>query len=150
MAASIKVEGLKDLEKSLMALDKYTSRKSVARKVLKKAAQPIADDMNRLAPDDPNTSEGLNTSYSVSTKLNKRQRKAAKKHKSDVEVYAGTNDPAGIQQEFGNVNHQAQPHARPAWDKNKRKSLEIIKDDLGDEIVKAVARQAKRKAKAAK
>ena len=86
MAASIKVEGLKDLEKALMALDKHTTRRSVARKVLKKAAQPIADDMNRLAPSDPNTSEGLNTSYSVSTKLNKRQRKAAKKHKSDVEV----------------------------------------------------------------
>ncbi|NQZ76469.1 MAG: HK97 gp10 family phage protein [Ekhidna sp.] len=150
MAASIKVEGLKDLEKALMALDKHTTRRSVARKVLKKAAQPIADDMNRLAPSDPNTSEGLNTSYSVSTKLNKRQRKAAKKHKSDVEVYAGTNDPAGLQQEFGNVNHQAQPHARPAWDKNKRNSLEIIKDGLSEEISKSVARQEKKKAKAAK
>ena len=150
MAASIKVEGLKALEKALMALDKHTTRRSVARKVLKKAAQPIADDMNRLAPSDPNTSEGLNTSYSVSTKLNKRQRKAAKKHKSDVEVYAGTNDPAGLQQEFGNVNHQAQPHARPAWDKNKRNSLEIIKDGLSEEISKSVARQEKKKAKAAK
>lgn len=106
--------------------------------------------MNRLAPSDPGASEGLNTSYSVSTKLNKRQRKAAKKDKSDVEVYAGTNDPAGLQQEFGNVNHAAQPHVRPAWDGGKRQALETIKDDLGDEIIKAVARQAKRKAKAAK
>jgi|13_taG_2_1085334.scaffolds.fasta_scaffold12816_3 HK97 gp10 family phage protein len=150
MAASIKIEGLKELEKSLMALDKHTGRKSVARKVLKKAAQPLADDMNRLAPSDPTTSAGLNTSYVVSTKLNKRQRRAAKKHKSDVEVYAGTNDPAGLQQEFGNVNHDAQPHVRPAWDKGKRQALDTIKNDLGDEIVKSVARQAKRKAKAAK
>jgi HK97 gp10 family phage protein len=150
MAEKVKVEGLRELEKALMALDKHTTRRSVARKVLKKAAQPLADQMNRLAPSDPGTSEGLNTSYSVSTKLNKRQRKAAKKDKSDVEVYAGTNDPAGLQQEFGNVNHAAQPHVRPAWDGGKRQALETIKDDLGDEIIKSVARQAKRKAKAAK
>lgn len=150
MAASIKIEGLKDLEKALMALDKHTTRRSVGRKVLKKAAQPLADDMNRKAPSDPGTTNGLNTSYVVSTKLNKRQRKAVKKNKSDVEVYAGTNDPAGLQQEFGNVNHAAQPHVRPAWDAGKRQALDTIKDDLGDEIVKAVARQAKRKAKAAK
>ncbi len=95
MAMRVEVLGLKELEAALYELDKHTTRKSVARKVLKKAAQPLADDMNRLAPDDPDTQEGLNTSYSVSTKLNKRQRRASKKNKSDVEVYAGTNDPAG-------------------------------------------------------
>lgn len=146
----MKVEGLKELEKALMELDKHTARKGVARKVLKKAGQPLADEMNRRAPIGNDASEGLHTSYSVSTKLSKRQRKLAKRGKSDVEIYVGTSDPAGVQQEFGNVNHAAQPHVRPAWDGGKNQALETIKDELGAEIINAVKRQTKRKLKAAK
>lgn len=146
----MKIEGLKELEKALMELDKHTARKSVARKVLKKAGQPLADDMNQRAPIGEGESGGLNKSYSVSTKLSKRQRKLAKRGKSDVEVYVGTSDPAGLQQEYGNVNHAAQPHVRPAWDGGKTQALNTIKTELGAEIINAAKRQAKRKLKAAK
>lgn len=141
------VEGLKELEEALFALDKHTARKSLARRVLKKNGKPLADRMNETAPDDPKTSGGLNTSHDTSTKLNKRQRKTARKNKSDVEVYVGTNNPAGIQQEFGNVNHGPQPYARSAWESMKHGILKGISGDMSDEIFKTVARQEKKKAK---
>ena len=148
MAKRVKVEGLRELERNLRQLEKHTARKAVARRVLKKNGQPLADEMNRLAPDDPSTTGGLNQSYAVSTRLNKSNRRAIRKlGKSDVEIHVGTDDPAGVQQEFGNVRHGAQPHARPAWDKMKRGILNGIVRDMGDEIDKAVKRQNGRKAK---
>lgn len=146
MAITVKVQGLRDLEKALEGIEKHTTRKALARRVLKKAGQPLADSMNAMAP----VGQGdLNTSYAVSTKLNKSQRRATRrKKKDDVMMYVGTNDPAGIQQEFGNVNHGPQPHVRPAWDSGKRQALEDIKDGLGTEIIKTAKREAAKKAKA--
>lgn len=148
MAETVKVDGLRDLERALMDLGKVSTAKAVGRRVLKKAGQPIADKANSLAPDDTETPGGLSESYAVSTKLNKKQRRAVRGTKSSVEVYVGTSDvQVGINQEFGNVNHKAQPHFRPAWDSEKRPTLDRIKDMLGDEIMKTAARLAKRAAK---
>lgn len=144
-----RVEGLKDLEKALMKFGKHTTRKGVGRRVLKKAGQPLADRMNELAPDDESTEGGLNTSYDVSTRLNKRQTRAQRKlGKDDVMVFVGTNDPAGLQQEFGNINHSPQPHVRPAWDSGKGEALNTIKRELAVEIDKTAKREARRKARA--
>ena len=146
--AKVHVDGLKETEKALWEIDKHTTRKSLARRVLKKAGQPLADDMNRLAPDDESTEGGLNQSYAVSTKLNKSQKRATRREKKDdVFMYVGTNDPAGLQQEFGNIIHAAQPHARPAWDSGKGRALDDIKTELGTEIMKAAKRQANKKAR---
>lgn len=149
MAQTIKVEGLRELERRLSELPKSTG-KNVLRRTLKKAGQPIADKANSLAPDDAETQGGLSTSYVVSTKLNKSQKRAMRKAKIDkayVEMYVGTNDPAGLQQEFGNVNHGPQSHFRPAWDSEKRNALNIIANDMGDEIIKAAKRLARKAAK---
>jgi HK97 gp10 family phage protein len=116
--------------------------------VLLKAGQPMADRASQLAPDDPSTpSPDLHTSIFVSTKLNKTQAKEARKEgKSFQEVYVGTNDRAGVLQEFGTEHSRAQPFMRPAFDSEKFTALEIIRRDLGDEIEKTAARAAKRKA----
>lgn len=143
----MKMVGLRALEADLFQLEKHTTRKSVARKVLKNAGGPLADRMNNTAPDDPNTPGGLSASHSVSTKLNKSQARQARRNKSQVEVYVGTNDPAAIQQEYGNINHGPQPYGRQAWDSMRGEILNQIKSDMGDEIVKSAARQAKRNAK---
>lgn len=145
MAVTAKVDGLADLEKALMDIEKHTTRKSIGRRVLKKAGKPLADDMNAGAPE----GEGdLNTSYDVSTKLNKSQKSATRREKKDdVFMYVGTNDPAGLQQEFGNVNHGPQAHVRPAWDGGKHRALNTIKDELGAEIMKAAKRQARKSLK---
>lgn len=142
------VLGLRDLEKRLAELPKTTG-KSVLRRVLKKAGAPIAEKANANAPDDETTSGGLSQSYAVSTKLNKSQKRVERKagDKATVWMHVGTNDPAGLQQEFGNVNHGPQPHFRPAWDATKSQALDIIATSLGDEITKSAQRLARRAAK---
>lgn len=146
MAFTAKVEGLKSLEAALLQIEKLTTRKSLGRRVLKKAGQPIADGANARAPQGPTGK--LGESYAVSTKLNKSQKRATRRErKDDVLMYIGTNDPGGLQQEFGNVNHSSQPHFRPAWDSGKRGVLDTIKAELASEIMKTAQRQARRKAK---
>ncbi len=101
MKPTFKVEGFRELERALIELPKATAKASV-RRLLKKAAQPIADAGRGNAPE----REGnLRESYGVGTRLTRRQRKVSKKE-SEVEVYVGPNDPAAIQTEFGN-EHQA-------------------------------------------
>ncbi len=152
--AATKVEGLADLEFALDALPQRLA-KDVLRRAGLKALKPFVDKVRSLAPVDadpastPKRPPGtLRDSYVAGTKLNKRQARLARKEgKSYVEVYAGTNDPAGIQTEFGNVHQAAQPHARPAWDATKARALEIAADEAWTEISKTAARVAKRRAK---
>lgn len=140
MASRVHVEGLKELDKALSQL-KVATAKSVVRKVLKLAAQPIADAGQSNAPLGP--TGNLKASYGVGTKLTRRQSKLHKKQ-SPVEVFAGPNDPAAVQTEFGNELQTAEPHLRPAWDANKDTALQIIATELGGEISKAAQRAARR------
>jgi len=146
----VRVEGLSELDAALGALATEYGKaagKAVLRRVAAKALQPMADTTNALAPDDPATGgNDLSGSYIVGTKLNKRQAAIARKDKALVTVYMGTNDPAGLQQEFGNVNHGPQPHIRPAFDQHKMEAIRIVADELGPEIERTAARIAKRRA----
>lgn len=145
MKTKLKVSGFKEMDKALMALPKATAKATV-RRILKGVAQPIADAGRGNAPEKEG---GLKESYGVGTKLTKRQRKLSSKE-SEVEVYAGPNDPAAIQTEFGNAHQDAQPHLRPAWDAQKYAALDAIKEDAWAEIEKTVARFNKRQARKAR
>lgn len=144
MAAKFKIEGLKELEKNLMGLKRATA-KNVARKVLKEAGEPVAAAARRNTP----IEEGhLRESIDVGTKLTRRQAALHRKMAPEaVEVFVGPNDPAGVQQEFGNERHSAQPFMRPAWDGTKDEALKIITHRLGVEIDKAAERAARKAAK---
>ncbi|MDX1219049.1 hypothetical protein CN188_09675 [Sinorhizobium meliloti] len=146
MRIKVKVEGFKELDKALQQLTRATA-KGVARRVLAKAAEPIAEAGRANAPLGP--TGNLKASYGVGTKLTRRQSKLHRKE-SPVEVFVGPNDPAAIQTEFGNEHQAAEPHMRPAWDANKDRALEIISEELGSEIEKAAARAAKRAARLAR
>ncbi|WP_136441631.1 HK97-gp10 family putative phage morphogenesis protein [Pacificoceanicola onchidii] len=145
MRTSFKVQGFRDLENALMDLPKAAAKASV-RRVLKRAAQPIADAGRGNAPE---RMGDLKASYGVGTRLTKRQRKLSRKE-SEVEVYAGPNDPGAIQTEFGNEHQEAEPHLRPAWDAHKGSLLDVIKEFLWADVVKAIARYQRRAAKRAK
>ena len=153
MKTTIRIDGLRELDDMLGELPKATAR-AVLRRVGIKALQPMAETARSLAPDDPNTpNPDLESSITVGTKLNKSQAKLNRKRedKSFVEVYMGTNDRAGIQQEFGNVNHGPQPFMRPAFSQHAESTIRLVASELGPEITKTVARRAKRAAaKAAK
>lgn len=168
----VSVEGLRELDRALAELPKATARNTLHR-VLKRAAQPIADAMAANAPVDTGK---LKASIAISTKIRntmgsaeyaeamrqglgkaaassalRAARRANPSQKSFAEVYVG---PAkggahGRLQEFGTVHHKPQPFARPAWDQEQDNALAIITRDLGDEIMKSAARVAKNAARKA-
>lgn len=152
-----KLEGSKELDSAFNALaEEYgkASGKAVLRRSGIKALEPMAEAWRSMAPDDPLTpAPDYKTSIVVGAKLNKRQASLARKdqNKSLVTVYVGTNDPAGIQLEYGNVNHGPQPSGRPAFQQEAEPTIQRFGNLLGPEIEKTAARLSKRRAaKAAK
>lgn len=148
------VPGLADLDRALAELPKATARATLRRTGLKALEQFVAK-VRSMAPVDadpvssPKRPPGtLRDSYIAGTKLNKSQAKTAKREgKSFAEVYAGTNDPAGVQTEFGNTHQPAQPHGRPAWESTQSEVIDLVGKQLATEITKAAARLAKKAAK---
>lgn len=145
MANRVKVEGLAELDKALGQLPKATA-KATLRRVLKEAGEPIARAARRNAP---TLTFNLSESIDVSTKLSRRQRSLHKAEggRAFQEMFVGTNDPAGMQQEFGNENHVAQPFMRPAWDAEQQNTLDLIANSLWGEIEASAKRLAKKRVK---
>jgi hypothetical protein len=150
-----KVEGLAALDHALGELPKATARATLVR-AGKKALEPFLTDVKAMAPVDadpantPKRPPGtLRDSYVIGTRLNKSQAKTVRREgKNFAEVYAGTNDPAGVQTEFGNAHQAAQPHGRPAWDGTKQQVLKSVGNLIWDEIYKSAKRLAAKRGKA--
>lgn len=142
---TVKIEGLRELDRAFGQLPKSVA-KSVGRQVLRDAAEPMARAARQLAPRDE---YHLYESIDVSTRLNRRQRAMHRETAAETfsEMFVGTNNPAGVQQEFGNERHAAQPFMRPAWDAEKMPTLERISNSLWLRIEQAAARVARKAAK---
>ncbi len=165
MSVTVKIDGLKELDKQLELLTKRAG-KGVLRRTLRDAAEPLAEKARALAPDD---SGNLRGSITVSTKLDERQsrmhRRMFRDDKASSEMFVGpAYDLGGGGRhahlvEFGTAPHivggkfagarhpgtAPQPFMRPAWDADQQQMLERLKAKLWDEIQKSVAR-AERKA----
>lgn len=132
------------------ALAQFTTptRRAVSRRALRKAADPI------LAAWKAGTkvlTGHLQESEVVGTKLNKRQTRMNRRNlgRSEVEVHIGTNDPAGVQEEFGNAHQRAAPSLRPAWDaEGGQKAVDRIGEELWIDIEATAARVARRASRA--
>ncbi len=137
----VKLTGFKELDDALSELSKAAG-KGVLRRSLKKAAEPMADLVNSLAPAGPTGKYAK--SFKYGTKLTKRQgaqhRKMFRDDKASVEGFVGTTDPAGVQQEFGNENHGPQPALRPAWDQDSGPLLDRLGKEMAVEVEKSVKR----------
>lgn len=157
---SVKVEGLKELNKALAELPKATSR-NVVRRTLIKALTPMESQAEGMAPEQTGW---LKSTFNIGTKLSKRQMAAHQAEmgtkpvrtaegwrsnpKTEVFMFMGpAGSPRSIVQEFGSVNQSPKPYMRPAWDSNKGKALETIRDDMWTEIDKAAKRLARKAAK---
>lgn len=143
----ISFEGGKALEAALLDIEKMATRKTITRKALRAAAEPIAEKWAGAAPV---KSGKLRDSIHIGTRLNRRQMRMVKREgKAEVTLHIGPSDAAGLQQEFGNKNHGPQPSARPAWETEGGAVAQgRIGDAMWSEINRAAARQAKAKAKA--
>jgi HK97 gp10 family phage protein len=146
---TVKLSGFKALDRELAKLASVATRKASARRALKKAAQPLADLAESLAP---RKSGDLAISVGVGTKLTKRQaglhRKMFASDKAAVEMFVGAGGLAqATQQEFGNFRHAPKPFMRPAWDQDKMQMLGRLKVELWADIEKAVARAEARAAR---
>lgn len=138
-----KLEGLKELDEALKELPKATAR-NVLLRTLKEQGRPIADAGEANAP---RLSGKLADSYTVGTKLSRRQ-KGLHRKESMVEVFVGpTPHPKSVQTEFGNSHQAPHPHLRPAWDGNVMRVLDGIKTSLAEQIEKARARLARKAAR---
>ena len=156
MARTVKIEGLREIDKALGELGKSTGR-NVMRRVAVKRLEPMAEAARRMAPDDPDTNgNDLKNSIAVSTQLGKRQRGLNRRRRSEVEAHmgpAGTGGvappPHGVFQEFGTSKHGPQSFMRPAWDQGQDALLDGVAADLWSEIEKAAQRQARKAARLA-
>jgi len=147
----MKVEGFKELDEALTELVNtvgvsQATGKNLARRVLTRAAEPVA---SAAASSAPVASGTLRTSITVGTQLSPRQRKSSPKV-SPVEVYVGAGPlPQAHMQEFGTAHNAPQPFMRPAWDANKGTAIETIKSGLWSEIKRVAARAARKAARLA-
>lgn len=149
-AVTFKVHGLRELDAGLGELTKATAR-NVLKRVGAKALEPMAEVARSLAPDDPKTGgNDLSHSIVVGPKLTPRQQRLAKKETKDFAVvYMGTADPAGVQQEFGNVNHGPQSFMRPAFQQEAEATVGRVATGMKPEIDKAASRARARALKRA-
>lgn len=159
MIERVKVEGLKEVRAALMELPKATA-KNVMRRVLKKRAAPIVEAARRRVPVDQGD---LRESIVASTRLTRRQRGKHKKDgPNDVEIFIGPDSrPQAHWVEFGTEGRKQrktgkdvgrvimEPYMRPAWDAERMGVLDGIREDMWEEIEKAVSRRARKAAKEA-
>lgn len=143
-----KVEGLAGLNAALAEVGSKATQKNVLRRSLTKSAEPFLLTWKGLAPRRTGRYE---QSLHIGTKLTRSQRGTAYKPEGTlgfVEIHVGTNDPAGQQQEFGNVNHPAQPSGRPAWESKKQSVLLSFGGFMWDDLRKTAERAARKSARA--
>lgn len=157
MAEEHRVEGLKELDDGLKEFSKATAR-NILRRVLLKAAQPIATSAERTVI---RRRGQLQRSIGAGTKLSPQQAKQFRSWigsqpqvtvagyrsapQSAVYVHVGAGPlPHAHMVEFGSAHNVAHPFLRPAWDAERVNSLGSIKDDLAAEIEKARQRAARK------
>lgn len=175
MSISVSVSGFRELDAALGNLPKATARNVLVR-TLRKAGEPIAEEARRHVPVRTGT---LRDSISVSARVKNKvgsaeyaaamkaglgkqaagaalraARKAAKGTGSFAEAYVGPARGKGVIRyahivEFGSNDTAPQPYMRPAWDARQREALDIIKAELGNEIIKAARRVGRSKKQSA-
>jgi len=173
MSFTVSVEGLRELDKALGELPKATAR-NVLKRTLAKAAQPVVDAARQRAP--VKTGK-LRDSIIASTRIKnkvgnaefaaamreglgvaaarsalRQARRDAKGQGSFAELFVGPSTgaiPYAHIMEFGSIKDAPQPYMRPAWDATKKQALDIIKAELGGEIIRAARRVGRSKKQSA-
>lgn len=166
---SVDQQGFKELDEALGNLKKATAR-GVMRRTLQKAAEPIIEEAQRLAPHrrgrlrrsiiasknvkvvDRASAQayaevmrsGGTTRQATAALRDVRRSEALGLGFEILSIGPSTDAPHGHLQEFGTQHHAPQPYMRPAFDSRWRAALDIIKTELRVEIDKAIDRATRR------
>lgn len=164
----VSFSGGREIEAALREIGSKATAKNVGRRALLKAAEPIRDKAQQLAPDDPKTGAGKFLPESIKAAPGRRNKgdrvwavigidasddPATEKPRQGGGTYR---DPgvAGVAviQEFGApaANVPAQPFMRPAWEAEKAATPQRIADELWIDLEKTAQRAARKKARQAK
>lgn len=151
MKLRYKVEGLRELNEVLREIPKASGRNTL-RKVLRKHGKPMAEEYRAGVRVD----EGdLRDRSGVGTRLTRRQKRQHKKmfasDKASVEIFVGAPGlTQAITEEFGTVDQAPQGTLRRVWDHWRGVLVGLIARDLGEELMKALARFRARAARKAR
>lgn len=150
MNTVLKTSGFAELDRALAEIEKAATEKAIMHRALLKAAKPMAELGQSLAP--VGETETLAPSVAASTRLSNRQKKLHRKmfrnDKAAVEVFVGAGPLSSAHnQEFGNEHHGPQPFMRPAFDAEAKPTLDRLGKEMWSEIDKAAKRAARRAAK---
>lgn len=146
---TFRFEGGKELERALREMSEQAGNgrtgKAAMRRAALKSLDPFVSLWKQLAPV---LSGQYRESIHAGTKLTRRQAGLAKREgKSNLEVYAGTADPAGLMAEFGLANNPAQPSGVPAWDQTQHEVLERLGTGAWEHLRKSAERLQRRLAR---
>lgn len=137
----VRMDGIKDLEFKLGALDKALGKK-LLRQAVRASAKPIRDEAARLAP--RRVSEpprGTSRYHPAGKELHRsiKVRSAGRLPGSTLAVQVKT-APHGHLLEFGTIHMAAQPFMRPAYDTQKGEAIRTFREVLGKKIEAEVRR----------
>lgn len=146
MATRIEIKGLRELGEAMKALGDDIGLK-IARSATNAGAQVIKRRAKELAPvaAEPYEIEGVlvqpgNIGKNIVVKrLKRNQTQLTSEHVVTVRGKAkyGYASRVGALQEFGTVNHPAQPYMRPAFEQEKGFAVQKIRETLKRRIDKA-------------
>lgn len=170
MKTSVRVDGLKDLDRALGDLGTLYRRKKAARDALREGAEIVHVAAEREAPVRSEkktfgvggtlvdtggerrvrvggeirerTRSALRSHVRIGTRLNRSQRRQ-NRNKMPVEIYVGTRDRAGLLSHFGTRNTAADPWLYRAWVATRNRALQVIKVALAKQIERQVQLQAR-------
>lgn len=142
---TVRLEGFSELANALDQLPKATARNTL-RRVLKKAAAPVAAAARENAPRETGK---LDQNILVGTRLTKRQARDNRYVKNFAELYIGTALSRGMFTNFGTFKDAPQLWFDRAWATTQNEALAIISKEMGTEIEKSAARYARKLAKGA-
>jgi hypothetical protein len=143
-----RLDGAEELIKTFGELTRPTQRNALLR-TAKEAIEPLAAAVKARAPYEWGD---LDENLLVGTRLTRRQASMARSFgdkRSQVEVHFGTADPAGMMNEFqlGPHNKNSAPFFTPEWEGRKYKMRDDVGRILGEQIVSAGVRAARRRAR---
>lgn len=146
MPRDFRLDGADELYRTLGELTKPTQRNVLMRTLREDNAFGFLQ--AAVKANAPYEFGDLRQNLFMGTRLTRRQRSMPVfDRKATAEVHFGTADPAGFLNEFGLANNPLQPFFRPEWEGRKQSILASLGRTLGEQIVNAGVRAAKKKAR---